>query len=134
MALRIDKQVLGLDVPVAVAERVDVGEGAEALIGVEFDEEDGHWLLHLVVVFEHAIDRLGDVVHHDVKVDFVLLVALRVECVLESDYVRVLEFFHDLQFAIFVPLVLINLLDGHNFASFRPSCLKCQCNKFYEFS
>ena len=84
-------------------------------------------------MLQDAIDSLRDVVHHDVKVDFVLLVALRVECVLESDYVRVLEFFHDLQFAIFVSLVLINLLDGHNFASLRPSCLQCQY-KFDEFT
>ena len=123
MALWIHKQVLWLDIAMAVAKRVDVGERSEALVGVKFDEKDGHWLLHLVVVLQHAIDSLGDVVHHHIKVYFVLFVALRVECMLESDYVRVLEFFHDLQLAIFVPLILINLLDGHNFASFRPSCL-----------
>ena len=66
MALRVYKQVLRLDVAVTVAERVDVRERTETLIGVQFDEENGHRLLHLVVVLEDAVDRLRNVVHDDV--------------------------------------------------------------------
>ena len=66
MALRVYKQVLRLDVAVTVTERVDVRERAETLIGIQFDEENGHRLLHLVVVFEDAVYRLRDVIHDDV--------------------------------------------------------------------
>ena len=52
---------------------VDVGERAEHLVGVEFDEQDGHGLLHAVVVLHHAVHRLGDEVHHDVQVELLLL-------------------------------------------------------------
>ena len=57
----------------AVSQRVDVGERAESLVSIQFDEEHGHRLLHLVVVLEHAVDGLRDVVHHHIQIDFVLL-------------------------------------------------------------
>ena len=123
MALRIDKQVLGLDVPVAVAERVDVGEGAETLVGVQFDEEYGHGLLHFIVVLENAIDCLRDVVHDDVQVDLILFVSLGVKGMLECDHIRVLQFFHDLQLSILVPLVLVDLLNRNDFTSLSPRSL-----------
>jgi len=37
VALWVNKQVLRLDVAMAVAQGVDIGEGTEALIGVQFD-------------------------------------------------------------------------------------------------
>ena len=73
VTLWIHEQVLGLDVPVAVTKRVDVGECTEGLVRVQFDQEDGDGLLHLVVVLEHAVDSLWDVVHHDIQIDFILL-------------------------------------------------------------
>ena len=73
MILRLYKQVLRLDIPMAVAERVDVGQCTESLISVELDKD--HWdrLLHLIVVLEHAVNCLWHVVHHDVQIDLVLL-------------------------------------------------------------
>ena len=102
---------------------MDVGERAEALIGVQFDEQDGHGLLHLVVVLEDAVDRLRNVVHYDVQVDFILFVSLGVKGMLECNDVRVLQFFHDLQLSILIPLILVHLLYGNNFSSLSPSCL-----------
>ena len=56
-----------------IAERVDVGKGSEGLIGVQFDQERRNGLLHLVVVFKNAVDRLGNVVHHHIQIYLVLL-------------------------------------------------------------
>lgn len=46
----VEQQVLRLDVPMADALRVDVGERPEELIGVQLSLEDGHDRLHLVEV------------------------------------------------------------------------------------
>lgn len=73
MILWVHKQVLGLDVSVAVAQRVDVGKCAECLVSVEFDKEGRDGLLHFVVVLEDPVYGLGDVLHHHVQIDFVLL-------------------------------------------------------------
>ena len=73
MILGLYKQVLRLDIPMAVAERVDVGQCTESLISVELDEDHWHRLLHLIVVLEHAVNCLWHVVHHDVQIDLVLL-------------------------------------------------------------
>ena len=123
MTLRVYKQVLRLDVTMAVAQGVDVGKRTEALIGVQFDQKDGHWLLHLVVVFQYAIDRLRDVVHHDIQINLILLVALGVKCVLELDNIRVLQFLHDLKFTVLVSFILVDFLDGDNFSSLSPRSL-----------
>eukprot|EP00356_Strombidium_inclinatum_P006644 CAMPEP_0170495270 /NCGR_PEP_ID=MMETSP0208-20121228/15111_1 /TAXON_ID=197538 /ORGANISM="Strombidium inclinatum, Strain S3" /LENGTH=132 /DNA_ID=CAMNT_0010771433 /DNA_START=616 /DNA_END=1011 /DNA_ORIENTATION=- len=112
MCIRVYKQVLGLYVSVADTEGVNISQGSEGLVGVELDEDDGHLLLQLVVVLQDAEHRLGHVVHHHVQVDLVRLVALRVEGMLQRDDVGVVEFFHDLQLAVLVALVLVDLLDG----------------------
>lgn len=73
MVRRVDQQVLWLDITVADAERVDVGEGAEALVNIELDKEDGHWHLHLVVVLQDTVNCLRHVLHHDIKVNLINL-------------------------------------------------------------
>ena len=123
MVLRIYKQILWFDVSMTIAKRVNIRQCPETLICVEFDEKNWHRLLHLVVVLEDAVDRLWDVIHHNIQIDLVLLVSLRVKRVLERDHIRVLKFLHDLQLAILISLVLIHLLNGHNFTSFCPSRL-----------
>lgn len=102
---------------------MDVGKRTEALIGVQFDQKDGHWLLHLIVVFQYAIDCLWDVVHHDIQINLILLVALSVKCVLELDNIRVLQLLHYLKFTVLVSLILVDFLDGDNFSSLSPRSL-----------
>ena len=96
----------------ADTERVDVSEGAERLISVKLYEGHRNRLLALVVVLEDAEDSLRHVIHDNVQVDLVVLVALRVERMLQRDDVRVVELTHDLQLSVLVPLVLVDLLDG----------------------
>ena len=52
---------------------VDVGEGAEKLVNVEFDFEDGHGGLELVEVSRGSIDSLWHVLLDEVEVYFILL-------------------------------------------------------------
>ena len=92
---------------------MNVRKSPEGLIGVQLDQNHWDWLLHLVVVLQDSEHRLWNVVHDHVEVDLVWLVALGVEGMLQSDHVGVEQFFHDLQFAVLVPLVLVHLLDGH---------------------
>ncbi len=53
--------------------RVDVCQGAEELIDVELDFEDGHDSLHLVEISGGAVHGFGDVFEDEVQVDFVFL-------------------------------------------------------------
>lgn len=69
----VQEEVLGLDVPVADALRVDIGEGAEKLVDVELDLEDGHDSLHLVEVARGAVDGLGNEFEDKIQVHLVLL-------------------------------------------------------------
>lgn len=62
-----------LDVPVADALGVDVGEGAEELVNVELDLENGHDGLHLVEVARGTVDGLGNEFEYEIQVDLVLL-------------------------------------------------------------
>mmetsp|Transcript_1132 Transcript_1132/g.3559 ORF Transcript_1132/g.3559 Transcript_1132/m.3559 type:complete len:217 (+) Transcript_1132:706-1356(+) len=112
MRVGIHEEVLGLDVAVAHAQGMDVGEGAEELVGVELDRGHGQGLLGLGVRPEDAVDRLGHVVHHEVEVRVVRLVPLRVEEVVQHRHVVVVQHLHDLQLAVLEPLVLQHLLDG----------------------
>lgn len=110
----VDEQVLGLDVAMADADAVDVGEGAKELVHVEFHVD--HWdLLPLFgVVPGDSVHRLRNVFEYQVQIELVLLVAARVEEVLEFDNVWMVELSHDLKLAILESLVLKHLLDGHH--------------------
>lgn len=69
----IEKQVLRLDVAVADALRVDVGQSAEELVNVQLDLEDWHCRLHLVEETGRSVDRLRHKLLNQVQVHFVLL-------------------------------------------------------------
>lgn len=107
----VEKEVLGLDVAVTDADRVDVCQGSQELVHVQLDLE--HWdnLLELGVVPKGAVDGFGDKLEHKVEVDLVLLVAVRVEECLEVDNVGVGYQAHDLQLAVLESLVLQHLFD-----------------------
>ncbi len=55
----------------ADTEGVDVGERPHGLVGVELNQQDGDGLFHLVIMFQHTVHGLWDVVHDHVQVDFV---------------------------------------------------------------
>jgi hypothetical protein len=52
------------------------------------------------------------------------LVSVSVECMLEVDYVRVVQLLHDLELPIFVPLVLVDFLDSHDLTGLRNTRLE----------
>lgn len=72
----VKEEVLGLDVPVTDADRVDVHERTEELVHVEFDLQHRHGLLKLGVVTASAIHGLGDVFENKVEVHFIFLLRL----------------------------------------------------------
>jgi hypothetical protein len=69
----VEEEVLRLDVAVAYALGVDVGQRAEELVDVQLDLEDGHDGLELAEVPRGAIDGFGDVFQDQVQVDLVSL-------------------------------------------------------------
>jgi len=77
MTFGIYKQVLRLDIAMAVSKGVNVGKCAECLISVQFDQEHGHLLLHFIVVLQNSVHSLWNVLHNHIQIYFVLLPIIR---------------------------------------------------------
>jgi hypothetical protein len=74
-SLRVQEKILGLNVAVTNADRMNIGERAEELIHIKLDLKNGHGLFKLYVVSTGAIDRLRDEFKNEIEVDFVFLLA-----------------------------------------------------------
>ena len=70
---RIEQEVLGFDISMADALRVDVGERAEQLVDVELDFQNRHGGLHLVEVPRSAIHGLRYELQDKVEIHLVFL-------------------------------------------------------------
>ena len=90
----VQKKVLRLDVPVADAQRVDVGKTSKQLVHVQLDEGRGNGLLGFGVLPRHLVHRFRDELEDQVQVDLVLLIPGGVEEVEQLDDVAVLQSSH----------------------------------------
>lgn len=77
---RIEKKILGLNISMTDALRMNVCEGAEKLVDVELHFEYRHDCLHLVEVPRRPIHGFWDKLKHEVEVDLIFL--LRVSVIL----------------------------------------------------
>jgi len=116
--MRIQQQVLWLDVSVADSLGMDVGERAEELVDVQLDLEDRHGGLELVEMAAGAVDGLRHILKHQIQIYLILLcchqsccdsheivciaypVSIRVVESLEFDDVRMPDNAHDLELSI----------------------------------
>lgn len=121
MGGRIDQDILGLNVSVADADCVDVGDTPQQLVCVELNQERRNCLSHLEVLLHNSVYCLRNKVHHHVQIDLVRFLTRCVEGLSHLDAVRVFEHFQNLQLSVLVSLVLENLLDGNSFSCF------CNC-------
>lgn len=113
----VEKQVLRLDISVADALAVDVGERAEQLVNVQLDLENRHGRLHLIKVAGRAVDGFGNKFEYEIEVDLVLLkpalvpglsdqrmetyaIAVGVVESLQLDNVRVSHYPHNLELSV----------------------------------
>jgi hypothetical protein len=69
----IQEQVLRLDVAMAYALRVDVGQGSEKLVYVQLDLEGRHGRLHLIEEPRCSVYGFRDELLHEVQIDLVFL-------------------------------------------------------------
>lgn len=88
MSLGVAENILRLDVSVTDSFGVDVGDGSQQLVAVEFDNQVGHHLLHLQVVLHDAVGRILDIVHNYVEVYFIRLITVSVKGLAHFDTVR----------------------------------------------
>ena len=116
MALVVAEDVLRLDVSVADALGVDVGDGPHQLVGIEFHDEVGHHCLALQVLFHHAVSSVGDIVHNNVEVNLLRLVAVGEEGLAHFDAVGMVQHLENCELTVLVALVLEHFLDGDGFA------------------
>lgn len=107
---RVAQQVAGLDISVADAERVDVAEGAEKLVGEQLDDDVGHGLSCAGEPERFGVYRTGHVFKHEVEVDVFVLGGE--EICMEADYVDVADVTHDFELSVFEATVLEHSLDG----------------------
>ena len=109
VAGRVHQQVLWFDVSVHNAFLVDVVEAPHQLVHVQLCEERVDFLVKLFELFLDASHRPRDEVHHDVQFGFSEPIRCKVKCeeaMEDSNYVLVVHFLHNLELAIFHPLVL----------------------------
>ncbi len=103
---------------------MDVSNRSEQLVRVKLDEQVGHHLLHLQVLLHDAVGRVRNEIHHNVQVDLVLLVTIRVEGLAHLHTVGVVQHLQNLQLSVLVALILEHLLDGDCLACLRDRGLK----------
>ena len=121
--VRIKQEILRLDVTMANSLRVNVRQGTEELVNIDFDLEKGHSRLELVEEAGSTIDCFWNILQYQIEVNFVflfkvsgchlvlILYSIRwvsyafsigiVEC-LEIYNVGMTNDAHDLQFAVLV--------------------------------
>ena len=80
-------------------------------------------MLHFQILLHHFIEGIWNVVHNNIEVDLVRLIAISIERLLHFYTVRMAEHFKDSQLSIFVSLILKYLLNCNRFPSFSDSSL-----------
>ena len=69
----IQKEILRFDISMTYSHRMNVREGPQALVHVEFDFEHWHLLFHFRVGSRATVEVFGDVFQNQVQVNFTLL-------------------------------------------------------------
>lgn len=119
MRAGVNQHVLGLDVSVAYANRMYVSKGPYQLVSVQLDQEGRHHLLHLEKVFHHSVQGVWDVVHDNVQIHLIWFVAIGVKRLSHFYAIGVVQGFQNLEFPIFITLVLEDLLDRYLLSRLR---------------
>lgn len=124
MTLSVTQNVLRLNVSMTDSLGVNVGNGSEKLITVEFDNQIWHHLLHLQIILHHSVSSVLNIIHHHVQVYLIWLLTIRVEGLAHLHTVRMVKHLQNLQFTVLVPFVLEHFLDSDCFACFCDRGLK----------
>ena len=103
---------------------MNISQGFKSLVSIELHQNYGHILLHFVVVFEDAEDRLWNIVHYHVEVNLIRLITLSIKCMFQRYHIWMDKLFHDLELTIFIALVLIHLFNSNLLIIFIDRCLK----------
>lgn len=122
--LSVAKNILRLDVSVANTLGVNVGDRPHKLVRIQLNDKWRNHLLHFKVLLHHSVGGVWNVVHHDVEVDLVGFVAVRVEALPHLHAVRVMQHLQDGQLSVLVSLVLEYFLDGHCLSRLGYRCLE----------
>ena len=89
MILRVNQDILWLNITMTNTASMNVADASEHLISVHLYQKIRYWLLHLYIMSHNAIDCVRDVVHNDVQVNFILLFTLCEESMFHFYYIRV---------------------------------------------
>ena len=103
---------------------MNISQGFKSLVSIELHQNYRHILLHFVVVFEDAEDRLWNIVHYHVEVNLIRLITLSIKCMFQRYHIWMDKLFHDLELTIFIALVLIHLFNSNLLIIFINCCLK----------
>ena len=111
---------------------MNISEGAEHLVCVEFNEKNWDWLLHAVVVLHYSVDGLRNEVHHHVKIELlfltnkfrVYLIAFREERMSHFDDRGMVQLLHYLELSVLIALILEHFLNCDDFSCLCVRCLQ----------
>ena len=124
MGTGVAQNVLWLDVSMADALCMDVGNRPHELIRVEFDYQIWNHLLHLEVLLHYSIGGIRNVVHHHIEVNLIGLFSISIEALPHFDTVGMMKHLQDRQLSVLIPLILKHLLDCHGFCCLGNGCLE----------
>lgn len=93
MRVSVAKNVLWLNVSMADTLGVNIGDRPHQLIRIELDYQIGNHLLHFEVLLHDAIGCIRNVVHYDVEVDLIGLVAICIEGLSHFDAIWMVKHF-----------------------------------------
>ena len=71
----------------------------------------------LEVVFHHSVGRVLNIIHDDIKVNFVRLLTISVKALAHLDAIWMVQHLKNLKFTIFVSLILEDLLNSNSLTS-----------------
>ena len=120
----MDQKVLRLDISMAEAFWVNICNSSETLICINFHKQNGNRLLLFIIVLQNSKNSFWNIVHHDIQVYLIWLITLGVKGMSKINNIRVRETFHDLELSVFIPFILIDLLDGDFLSCFVNGGLK----------
>ena len=88
MTIRVHQHILGFDVSVADTHGMNICYGSQKLIRIYLYVDIWDVLLLLHVIFHDFVKSFRDMLHHNVQVNFIWSLTIRIEKVLHLDTKR----------------------------------------------
>lgn len=105
-----NQDVLRFDVPMRDTDLIQIKQTPKHLEGKHLNFQSWHFCPFATVLLNRFVQIQVEIVHNDIQVFLIVLISIK--AILHSKSVRMVESLEDLQFSVFIFLVLVDPLDG----------------------